>query len=124
MIYHIYWSGVAEHRLVPLVPAGFEQHPFYADQMGYAHLHGKYINPRQLLAEVIKETEDCSFVFILTTVQLPEFRQWLIKNDLNDCVVYEMPQPITNGYHPENGRNLTLFTLCSPKHFWRDMYED
>jgi FMN phosphatase YigB (HAD superfamily) len=77
----------------------------------------------KVLAEYIKESEEDSFVFILTNQQLPSFNKWLEKYELKDLIVAD-PAAVTNSVHISNGPNLNLRVLVSAKHLWRDMYEE
>jgi len=67
--------------------------------------------PKQV-AELIKSApEEASFVFILTTTQISNFRLWVEEYKLKDLIQYVTPEPITNGSHPDSGRRLYIFVL-------------
>lgn len=100
----------------------YKRHPEHRWMGRIAHLKGSF-NTKAICAEFIRESEEDSFVFILTNAQMENFNEWLEKEKLEELEVYRMPQPVTNGNHPQNGRNLTLVVLCSKKHVWRDMFE-
>lgn len=136
MIYHLVWSSIVGNNKVAVPPyvkdyatMADRDYPtnYYKDAYGPYKLIVDYIgysyNPQELLAEAIKESEDDSFIFILQNKQLKSFKEWLVKFELEDYVVYNMPQPITNDVHKDNGRNLTMYVLASSKHVWREMYE-
>ena len=81
------------------------------------------INTAELLAEVIKESEDDSFVFITTkNNNLDEtLNDWIDKYNLRDYIVYESTDFITNPVHPHNKKNLKVYVMVSKEHFWREL---
>lgn len=85
---------------------------------------GKQFDTRRMMAEVIKESKEDSFVFILTNTQLESFKAWIEQYKLEEFEVFRMARPVTNGNHPKNGRNLTMVVFASKEHVWRDMFED
>lgn len=97
---------------------------------GPAHQHlrdarsiaGKTVDSPKIIASLIKESEEDSFVFILTNAQLEAFDAWVKKYELERWMVYRMERAVTNGNHPQNGRNLTLAVFASRQHVWRDMF--
>jgi hypothetical protein len=90
----------------------------------YAKYAGMDVNLQQLVVDLIKSSEDSSFVFIITRKQEDAFNKFIAKNSLKDYIVYTMPNFVTNANHPSNGRNLKLVVLASKEHFWRDMFND
>lgn len=111
MIYHIYFNGLW---------------PYIYDN--YGNVNNKYTNnliePKSLLAKFIKESENNSFVFVVTTAQKPAFEQYLADYGLNNLIQFKMEQPITNPNYIERGRRLWLTVLQSPAHFVNDLYEE
>jgi hypothetical protein len=102
--------------------------PWYARAEGVMYeelckLAGKRVNISAMTAKVIKESEDDSFVFIITNPQMLEFNTWLSKYELEEYVVFRQERPITNSGHDYNGRNLNLIVLASKQHAWREMFE-
>ncbi len=85
---------------------------------------GKTFDYKKMVAEVIKESTEDSFVFIITNNQMEDFTKWIKENKLEEYGVYRMTQAITNGNHPHNGRNLLLVVFASKQHVWRDMFID
>ncbi len=124
MIYSVYWLGLHPARVVSngvSSPVHQQSRPFYKDLVPFV---GQSFNQRKLLAEVIKESTDNLFCFITTNDQRKEFTDWIKTNQLEDYVMYEMPQPITNGNHPSSGRNLTLTVIGTKQNLLRELYED
>lgn len=108
---------------------------YYQDRMYDTHKQYKYLrdlrpyvgmrfNYKKMAAEVIKESTEDSFVFIITNKQMEDFTKWIKENKLEKYEVYRMTQAITNGNHPDNGRNLLLVVFASKQHVWRDMFID
>ena len=81
-------------------------------------------NNRQLLAQMIKKSKDCTFIFIVTNAQHFGLKDFLKEYSLDDDLFYKMQRPITNPIHPSHGRNITLVVVGSRKHFWREWYAD
>ncbi len=124
MIYSVYWLGAHIQREISALVRHQEYHkdrPYYKD---LEPLMGQRFNQRRLLAEVIKESTDNLFCFITVNGQRNEFTDWIKGNQLEDYVMYEMPQPITNGNHPVAGRNLTLTVIGTKQNLLRELYED
>ncbi len=133
MIYSLYWEGLGtvQKRGVatywneylrpeytkPEYRAGVNPATFVI-----AKYAGKKLNFMQMLADFIHKSEDCSFVYMITREQEEGFLTFLNEYKLVDLIVYQMPDFITNANHPTTGRRIKLYVLCSPNHFWRDMY--
>ena len=107
---------------------------YYNDKMYNSNKDYKYIRDlrpyigisfdyKKMMAEVIKESTEDSFVFIITNKQMEDFTKWIKENKLEEYEVYRMARPITNGNHTTNGRNLLLVVFASKQHVWRDMFE-
>ena len=133
MIYSMYWEGLktAQRNGIntywneylrpeynrPEYRAGISLQDFVI-----AKYAGKKINFMQILADFIYKSEDCSFVYMVTRDQEKDFLTFLKEYKLIDLIVYQMPDFITNANHLNMGRRIKLYVLCSPNHFWRDMY--
>jgi len=126
MIYSVHWMGLANK--IWSLPSyfmnssydGYPEYNWVRKARGWAD---KSINLREFLAEYIKESKEDSFVFILVNSQINEFNLWLTEKGLEEYVAYRMERPVTNGNHPQNGRNLTLVVMASKEHVWRDMFD-
>jgi len=82
------------------------------------------LNGLEIVADYIKESEEDSFLFIITNVQVEAFDKWIKKYKLEEFVTYRMERPVTNGNHLHNGRNLLFVAMCSKTHVWRDMFDE
>ena len=133
MIYSMYWSAM-EGNMRSGVSSWWGEYlsPLYNNPKNRANIDpdafviAKYAKKRpnfmQMLADFIHKSEDCSFVYVITKEQEESFLTFLKEYKLIDLVVYQMPDFITNANHPTMGRRIKLYVLCSPTHFWRDMY--
>jgi hypothetical protein len=100
-----------------------KQYPEYHKYVdAWEAVKGTPFNSFQLHADVIKESENDVFCYIITKPQAEDFKDWVKKYELEDYIIYEGAY-VTNGNHPSAGRNLSLVLFASKKHFWRDMYE-
>lgn len=107
MIYHVYWMGI-EGGPRSRVWNGVEKW-----------------DPAVELAELIKLTEDDSFVFV-TLVRggyHDRFMAWVESNGLKDLITFQS-EPITNPVHSGNGPNLVVTVITCKEHFWREMMPD
>jgi hypothetical protein len=77
-----------------------------------------------MVTEFIKQSENDTFVFILTDTQIDTFNEWTLSSGIEELIVYKMPRPITNMVHAGHGRRLTLVVISSAKHFWREWTPD
>jgi len=125
MIYTVTFANLGSSQAVPT---------YYNDNMYNTHKQYEYLRNlrpyigqtfdyKKVAAEVIKESTEDSFVFIITNKQMEEFTKWIKENKLEEYEVYRMARPITNGNHTHNGRNLLLVVFASKQHVWRDMFE-
>ena len=123
MIYHCSWVGLSTGSLYSryILDKVYDMTP---DIEVIRSLVDVLVDQKKIYAQIIKESTEDSFVFILTNSQLKEFEEWIKQNELEDYVMYKMPRPVTNDVHPENGRNLTLYVLCSPNHPMYDMFNE
>ena len=115
VIYYVYFSALREIR-----PANcWDSHGIHEAYKGRPN-----INTFSILGKLIRESENDSFVFILTGVEKPSmldrFNAWLQKEGLEDLVIAS-PQGFTNRNYPETQRNLHLRVIMSPIHWYRDL---
>ena len=128
MIYSVYWLGLSNHNRWSnwgrsLLP-NYKGLSDYQNQIRLVEtdvptqlFHGK-----KLLAEVIKETEDNTFVLILTPDIEPSFREWIAAYKLERNILYEMPEFIKNGNYPSTPPRLKLVYMGSNSHSMYDMF--
>lgn len=114
MIYHVFFGGVdGQSRQIPdwCVPA-------------LKPLVGKRIDGLSFLANIIKQSEEDSFIFILVNKsgQEERFNKWVEEYELDNYIIFTPPTLVTNGVHPENGPNLRLVVMASSNHPMRDMF--
>jgi hypothetical protein len=127
MIHHIYWQGLQPSVYESLLRFKDLSDTVYPRQRkgGRAVLEsgitGKF-DPKDLLADVIKEGVGHSFVFVLTNGIWENFKRWVDDHKLNRYILHEMPDFITNGNHPHNGRNLRLVVMMTEDHPYRDLF--
>jgi hypothetical protein len=82
---------------------------------------GDLIDFRKLLAEMILETKDNSFVFVITRLQTVEFESWLDQYGLRDLVVRSSGL-VSNEQHTPRG--ISLWVLMTKEHWYRDLGKD
>ena len=115
MIYDIYFNTLSE---------GPERYQNWYSTGPYS---GKSYMKRKLLAQFIKQSEDNTFIFILpekSGMYTTFMNDFIKKYGLEENIVFEPSQALTNKIHLYNERNLRLVVLASSSHFWRELYED
>jgi len=126
MIYSVTFHTLREEYSVPAYFANNS----YKTGAGYQYIRdlapfiNKKVNTFKMLADTIKESEEDSFLFIITNTQIPSFDKWVQKYKLEEFITYRMERAITNGNHTHNGRNLLFVAMCSKTHVWRDMFDE
>ena len=89
-----------------------------------SNVSGKAFNAAALVAEHIKTSQDCSYVFILVPSQLEKFASWIKEFNLEEHEAFRFARPITNGNHSIMGRRLTMVILTSKNHMWESMFDE
>ena len=123
MIYSVTFN-LLKSFIIPswIKDTAYDRDPQHQHLRDARSLAGQMVDGAEIMASLIKESEEDSFVFILTNAQLEAFDAWVKKYELERWMVYRMERAVTNGNHPQNGRNLTLAVFASRQHVWRDMF--
>lgn len=134
MIYSVYWNGLSSHYTVPILygtanfQATYSKCPNTGPLIPFA---GKVYNLRKQAAEFIRNSKDCSFVFILTLRDgsYPSFKKWLIDEELESYVVchpdkgFSNPNYVSIRHNSEaTVGNLRLAVLASTEHSMREQF--
>jgi len=113
-IYTMYFSGL-DSGTTDIIPMW----------SGFLGKYGKRRgNTQALLAQYIKKSENNSFVFITTKNQKKGFDKFLENYKLNNLIVFQTPDYITNPVHLYNGRSLKITVLQTEKHFVNDLFDE
>lgn len=133
MIYSITWDRL--HALnIPIrfghadFATTYKNHAIYKYQIPLA---GQHINLKKEFAKIIKESENDSFVFILTRVmhQYAHFQLWIKEYELEDYIMLDFKPGISNPnytsistYGESTVGNLQLVVMASKNHDHRDKF--
>ena len=126
MIHSIVFQSLRDSYEVPsyFTNKMYSKHAVYKYIMDALPFINKKFNTFKILADIIKESEEDSFLFIITNVQVEAFDKWVKEHKLQEFITYRMERAVTNGNHPQNGRNLLFVAMCSKTHVWRDMFDE
>ena len=126
MIYSVTFQALQDAYAVPtyFANASYKIGAAFKYMRDLVPFINKKVNTFEMLADIIKESEEDSFLFIITNIQIPAFDKWVQKYKLEEFITYRMERAVTNGNHPYNNRNLTLIAMCSKTHVWRDMFDE
>jgi len=72
---------------------------------------GTKLSPPEIMADAIREGKKDFFVFIITNEQQEQWDEWITTQKLNDLIIYEMPNYVSNCNYPDMGRRLKLYVL-------------
>lgn len=129
MIYSMYFHYVNGAMTAP----GTYQYTreYYAKV--YSELTGTKVNEKQLadvprvVADLIKESREDSFCFLITKPQELSFRNYIKEYGLEDFLAFEQPYWSTNAGHynrTSGAGGCKLYVLQHPEHFQRIAAQD
>jgi len=127
MIHYIYWTNLSTNLKISsyyfreeMQKSTLPDYQWCKGLMGLSQSKG--YNVRQIVTDMIKESDEDSFVFILTKNQWPEFSKWVTEEELKDLIIFKTEGGVTNGNHPQDKRNLNLVVFAGKNHPMWDMF--